>query len=161
MNFAALPRIPVLVLCVAVGSLWGCKEQARPPLTQPAAPESSAPSAIAPAPPAAVPTKPPEPKRPPHPWVIVRDAEGESHDGDVKAEWTGGNRLEIRTENVRLLTLDLNKLPEDAPRKGPWTLQIDKQGIEIYGRPGMRVLDRARSRNGDWSVVPDSHRTRP
>jgi hypothetical protein len=105
--------------------------------------------------------KPAEPKRPNHPWVIFREAQQATRDADIHAEWTGGNRLEIRTENVGLVTLDLNKLPPDAPRKGPWLLQIDKQGIEIYGRPGMRVLDLVRSRNGDWSVVPDSHRVRP
>lgn len=77
----------------------------------------------------------------------------------MRCEWTGGRRLEISTVNVSLLTLDLTKLPPDAPKRGPWTLQIDQQGIEIYGKQG-KVMELARSRNGDWTVVPDSQRTR-
>lgn len=152
--------ICILAIGALTAAVYGCKEQAQTPVTQPSSPPPTVTTPIPP--PATITTsEPSKPKKAAPPWAISRNAQEDSRPTDIKAEWTGGKRLEIHTENVGMLTLDFNKLPEDAPRKGPWTLQIDGQGIEIYGRPGMRVLDLARSRNGDWSVVPDSHRTRP
>jgi hypothetical protein len=104
--------------------------------------------------------EPEKPKRPEPKWMIFQQAWDEKADAKVRCEWTGGNRLEAETENVRLLTLDLTKLPDAARKRGPWVLQIDKQGIEITGRRG-KVMDLARSKNGDWSVVENSHRDRP
>ncbi len=142
----------------------GCKEQSRPAVTQPAGPETSPPPVMRP-PPEAASTPPPKPSKPVTPeWALIRQAQTANAPTRVAAEWTGGRRLEIKTENVSLLTLDLNKLPEGAPTRGPWTLHIDGQGIEIYGRAGgrsWRVMDLARSRNGNWEVVDGSQRDKP
>lgn len=101
------------------------------------------------------PTPPPQPPRTParpkDSWAIFRHAFDEGADADIACKWTGGRRLEVRTQNVSRLRLDLNKLPPDAPQQGPWILQIDGQGIDITGRRG-KVLDLVRSPNGIWSV---------
>jgi hypothetical protein len=91
------------------------------------------------------------PKRPTPSWVIFRDAFEDDKDASCQAEWTGENRLEVHTENIQRLTLDLTRLPAGAPGRGPWNLQIDHQGIQITGLRG-KVLDLIRSKNGNWTV---------
>jgi hypothetical protein len=91
------------------------------------------------------------PKRPTPSWVIFREAFEESEDATCRADWTGENRLEVHTENIQRLTLDLTRLPAGAPGRGPWNLQIDHQGIQITGLRG-KVLDLVRSKNGNWTV---------
>ncbi|MCZ6817227.1 MAG: hypothetical protein O7F76_11125 [Planctomycetota bacterium] len=91
------------------------------------------------------------PKRPVDDWVIFRDAFKPLEDAACDAEWTGGNRLVVETTNIRLLTVDLHKLPSGAPRRGPWNLQIDGQPIEITGFRG-KIVDIIRSKNGVWTV---------
>ena len=91
------------------------------------------------------------PKRPIDDWVIFRDAFKPLEDAACDAEWTGENRLVVETTNVRLLTVDLHKLPSGAPRRGPWNLQIDGQPIEITGFRG-KIVDLIRSKNGVWTV---------
>jgi hypothetical protein len=92
------------------------------------------------------------PKRPTMPpWVMLRETFDEAKDVTCQAEWTGENRLEVHTENIKRLTLDLTKLPAGAPRRGPWNLQLDRQGIQITGQRG-KVLDLVRSKNGNWTV---------
>ncbi|HVP09982.1 MAG TPA: hypothetical protein VMV94_02215 [Phycisphaerae bacterium] len=91
------------------------------------------------------------PKRPTPSWVIFREAFDESKDADCRADWTGESRLEVHTDNIKRLTLDLTRLPAGAPRRGPWNLQIDYQGIQVTGARG-RVLDLVRSKNGNWTV---------
>jgi hypothetical protein len=93
----------------------------------------------------------PRPKRPAPSWVIFREAFHEKEDVTCAADWTGGSRLEIRTDNIKRLTLDLTRLPPGAPGRGPWNLQIDSQGMEITGFHG-KVLDLVRSKNGNWTV---------
>jgi hypothetical protein len=93
-----------------------------------------------------------EPKRPENPWAVFVEAAEAEQDADIVAKWTGGNRLEIRTTNVMILRLDLTRLPEGAPERPPWNLQIDGQGIEITGRRGL-VIDLVRSSAGRWSVA--------
>ncbi len=105
------------------------------------------------------PSPPSKPKRPVDGWVIFRSAFDEDTDAEVDSAWTGGNRLEVRTRNVHRVTLDLTRLPAAASQRGPWNLQIDKQGIAITGARG-RVLDLVRSQNGDWSVDRDRDRRR-
>ena len=92
------------------------------------------------------------PKRPTPSWVIFREAFEEDKDAACEADWTGENRLEVHTQNIKRLTLDLTKLPAGAPRKGPWNLQLDHQGIQITGLRG-KVLDLVRSKNGNWAVA--------
>lgn len=139
----------------------GCKENARVADSQPAKEPTPVPSPVSvERPPTKRPEPPPPPKRPKDSWVLFREAGDEKVDASISADWTGGNRLEVRTRNVRKAVLDLTKLPEGAPTRGPWTLQIDGQGIEIFGKKG-RVMDLARSPNGDWAIVPDSHRAKP
>ncbi len=98
------------------------------------------------------PPKPPAPpKRPKDSWVVFRTAFDDAADAAIEAKWTGANRIEVLTHNVSRVTLDLTKLPEGAPQKGPWNLQIDKQGIQITGARG-KVLDLVRSKGGVWKV---------
>lgn len=146
--------------------LLGCRENTRPTVTRPAESSSTSPSpdsvsdgpaAASPSPTAATPgePKPQSPprllKRPVDSWIIFRSAADPNADVLCNYQWTGDNRLEVVTENVTRLTLDLTKLPPGAPRRGPWNLQIDQQGIQITGVRG-RVLDLIRSPNGIWAV---------
>lgn len=85
------------------------------------------------------------------PWVASHDPFNPSEEISLTGKWTGNRRLEVHTDNVQRLTLNLHKLPSGAPRSGPWNLQIDRQGIEISGRRG-KVIDLIRSPNGVWSV---------
>jgi hypothetical protein len=94
------------------------------------------------------------PRRPVDSWVIYRDAFKPLEDSDVHASWTGSNRLEVHTLNVQRITLDLRRLPAGAPRRGPYNLQIDKQGIEITGARGLR-MDLVRGKTGAWTVSRD------
>ncbi len=85
------------------------------------------------------------------PWVASHDPFNPSEEISLTGKWTGNRRLEVHTDNVQRLTLNLHKLPPGAPTNGPWNLQIDRQGIEISGRRG-KVIDLIRSPNGVWSV---------
>ena len=63
----------------------------------------------------------------------------------------------MKTDNVRRLTLDMTKLPAGAPRRGPWIVIIDGQGVELTGftpKPGYtgKKRDLVRSKNGRWTV---------
>ncbi len=160
------------VACLAMVSLlaWcGCQDQAGRAASRPApAPEAPAPSsdaepdasqrpaAVKPLPKPEV--RPPrKPKRPVDSWAIFREAFDPKQDAACVARWTGGNRVEIRTENIQRLTIDLTDLPDGAPTKGPWNLQIDGQGIEMTGfkpKPGYtgKIRDLIRSKNGNWTV---------
>lgn len=156
-------RIAFIGCLVASVFLMGCQEKAKVAETQPSKEiEAPAPPATprieAPSPTSKEPPAPP--KRPKDTWMLFREALDEKTDTSISTEWTGGKRLEVKTKNVRKVVLDLTKLPDDAPKRGPWTLQIDEQGIEIFGRKGL-VMDLLRSPNGDWSIVPDSHRSKP
>mgnify|MGYP003394222807 FL=1 len=94
------------------------------------------------------------PRRPVDSWAIYREAFKPLEDADIQASWTGGNRLEVHTKNVQRITIDLRRLPAGAQRRGPWNLQIDKQGIEITGSRGPR-LELHRGKTGGWSVKRD------
>lgn len=99
------------------------------------------------------------PSRPDATWVIFREAFKPTGDARCDAQWTGDNRLAVTTDNIRRVTVDLNRLPTGAPQRGPWNLQIDGQGIEITGFRG-KVLDLVRSGNGEWTVDRSKHRKR-
>lgn len=85
------------------------------------------------------------------PWVASHVPFDPIKEITLSGKWTGNRRLELHTDNVQRLTLNLHNLPSDAPTTGPWNLQIDRQGIEISGRRG-KVIDLIRSPNGVWSV---------
>ncbi|MFH1418861.1 MAG: hypothetical protein ABII12_11330 [Planctomycetota bacterium] len=121
-----------------------------PPKAPPAASQRVENAETAPAPPSR------KPKRPKDSWVIFRSAFEEANDVMWDARWTGENRLEVHTDNVQRVTIDMRRLPEGAPTKGPWNLQIDNQGIQITGFRG-NVMDIVRSKNGIWTV----DRTKP
>ncbi len=129
-----------------------------PPALRPTAPEQLPSSpALAAEPPRPPPPQPVRPQRPKDTWVIFREAERDELDAICEARWTGGRRLEIKTENIKRITLDLTKLPPEAPQEGPWRVQIDGQGIEITGftpKPGYtgKVRDLVRSSSGNWTV---------
>jgi hypothetical protein len=124
------------------------------PATAARSPNSSAASSQvdpANAPADAQPPLPGKTRKPSVPWVASHDPFDPSEEITLSGKWTGGRRLELHTDNVRRLTLDLYDLPVGAPTSGPWNLQIDRQGIEISGRRG-KVIDLVRSTNGVWSV---------
>ncbi|OWY70626.1 hypothetical protein B7486_13500 [cyanobacterium TDX16] len=99
----------------------------------------------------AQPPLPNKTRNPSVPWVASHDPFNPSEEISLTGKWTGNRRLEVHTDNVQRLTLNLHMLPSGAPRSGPWNLQIDRQGIEISGRRG-KVIDLIRSPNGVWSV---------
>lgn len=127
---------------------------APPPVSDmPATPQSAA----APATTQPVIEEPRPPKRPKDTWVIFRKAIDDKDDADIEAEWRGDNKFRIDTTNVQRVTIDMTRLPEGPPTKGPWIIQIDDQGIELTGfkpKPGFtgHIRDLVRSKNGVWDV---------
>lgn len=101
--------------------------------------------------------KPAVPKRPESTWALFREAFDPASDALCEARYSGGNRLDVTTENISHMTLDLQKLPEGAPTKGPWNLQIDGQGIEVSGSRG-RYLHLIRGKAGAWDVDRAAYR---
>lgn len=107
--------------------------------------------------PSASSTEAPRPRRPTDDWVIFREAYHPREDATCETHWIGRNQFEVRTENVQRVTIDLSKVPEGAPKKGPWIIRMDGQAIELTGfnpKPGYTGLKRdlIRSKNGQWSV---------
>jgi len=96
--------------------------------------------------------RPKGPARPPLTWTKFVSPFDEKSDADIRSAWTGGPRLEVKTQNVRRMIIDLGDLPRGAPKKGPWNLQIDGQGIEVTGRRG-RFLEMTRSDAGVWRAT--------
>jgi len=97
------------------------------------------------------------PRRPRNTWVIFREAFERSDDSTCEAAWMGRNQFEIKTQNVKRMTVDMTRLPAGAPGRGPWILQVDGQGIELTGfKPGPGYTghrrDLIRSKNGQWTV---------
>ena len=97
------------------------------------------------------------PKRPVDSWVIFREARDPAADATCDAQWLGGNRFRVETQNIKRLTLDMTRLPDGAPAKGPWIIRIDGRGIELTGfkpKPGYtgHKRDLVCSRNGVWTV---------
>jgi hypothetical protein len=98
-----------------------------------------------------------KPIRPTDNWVIFREAFQPNEDAICGTAWTGTNQFEVKTENVQRVTIDLTRLPEGAPTKGPWIIRLDGQAVELTGfkpREGYTGLKRdlVRSQNGKWSV---------
>lgn len=159
MHASARLRVSVLLLLLA-----GCERTQSPttsgddstrtperPSTSPE-PVAGVPSEDRPGAPAENPQRHP-PRRPTGTWATFLAASDPAKDADIDARHTGGNRLEIRTQNVARLKLDLTQLPPGVPGRGPWNLQIDRQPIEITGRRG-KVLELVRSPAGRWEVAP-------
>jgi len=124
------------------------------PAEQPATQTDTAPATQPPAATQAA-TRPVEPRRPLRvslEWARLADVFETRDDAIVSGRWTGGNRIEIDTKNVRRMILDLTELPPGAPRRPPWNLQIDGQGIELTGRRGLRV-EFTRGDTGAWNVT--------
>jgi hypothetical protein len=151
-----------LILLVSLLCLVTACRQDTPPPTKQIQPASSPTSAPNPAPvvihtppPKPPPPKPAEPKRPKIDWVIFRSAVDEKADALCDARWTGDKRFELKTDNINRITVDLTRLPEGAPAKGPYNFQIDGQGIELTGFRSKRI-DLIRSQNGIWSVDKDA-----
>ena len=97
------------------------------------------------------------PERPADTWLIFREAFDERKDATCDVKWVGRNRFEIETRNISRVTADMSRLPDGAPKKGPWILIIDGQGVELTGfRPKAgytgRKRDLIRSKNGRWTV---------
>lgn len=148
MQVSTTIRLASAWLCLAMA---GCQRASTPPTKGPA---SASQPAITSTQPAGRPAKVRKPQRPKPSWGIFQEAFDEDADASMTCNWTGGKRLEVISNNVRRFTLDLTRLPPDAPQTGPWILQVDKQGIQITGLRG-KVLDLVRSPNGVWSVDKD------
>ena len=88
------------------------------------------------------------------------DAFDEKRDAIISGDWTGGNRIELQTQNVRKLVLDFRDLPKIARQKGPpWNLQIDGYALEITGRRGP-FIELTHQKAGGWDVTgPPPRRT--
>lgn len=98
-----------------------------------------------------------KPIRPTDNWVIFREAFDPDDDAICGTAWVGENQFEVKTENVKRVTIDLTRLPNGAPTKGPWIIRLDGQAVELTGfkpRDGYTGLKRdlVRSQNGKWSV---------
>ncbi len=143
----------------------GCEKKSAGPLptkpTSTSAPATSAPanppvtSARAEKPPLPPPDETPKPKSPARPrgpdWANVTDVSDPDLDATIKATVTDGNRLRIKSDNIRILRLDLTKLPTGSAERGPWNLTIDEQAFELTGRRG-KQLTFVRSPGGRWEV---------
>lgn len=129
-----------------------CRQPEPPvkPNPKPTSAPTTAPVVVAPQP-KPNPPKPAEPKRPKIDWLVFRSAFNEKGDAHADARWTGGDRFQIKTENINRMTVDLTKLPEGAPPKGPYNFQVDGQGIQLTGFRSKRI-DLVRSQNGIWTV---------
>ncbi len=152
------------------GALTDCRQQAKPPApppeTQPA--PSTAPSTLptetAPATAPATQTQPTE--RPRHfelselgpiqpdrkltadqPLAILGKFDPQ-RPARLNATLKSDSLLQINTENVQVLRLDLLNLPRKLG--GRLILHIDNQGIEISGK-GNQIIYLQRSPTGDWS----------
>lgn len=141
----------------------GCPKQppAGAPATKPtttSAPATTRPVTTAraekpPAPPP--PEEKPKAKSPARPsgpdWARVNDVNDPDLDAAIKATVTEGNRLRIKSDNIRVLRLDLTKLPTGSAQRGPWNLMIDDQAFELTGKRG-KQLTFVRSPGGRWEV---------
>lgn len=142
--------------------VFGCERRPpppalpRPPATTrptPAPTTTSAPDAPAVVRPAEKPPeKPRTPKRPTGTWATLVDVFNEDADAELSARTLSPRRLEVRTNNIRLLQVDLSKLPAGAATSPPWNVQIDGQPFELSGRRGKR-LQFVRSPAGVWEVA--------
>jgi hypothetical protein len=97
------------------------------------------------------------PKRPEDSWVIFREARDEAADATCDAQWLGGNRFRVKTQNIKRMTFDMTRLPEGAPAKGPWIIHVDGRSIELTGFKPKRGYtghkrDLVCSKNGVWTV---------
>jgi len=165
-------RLAVLPL-FGLGLAAGCQARSRPavaPSPEPAAspttvakaePSPAAePSKTVPSvepPPQATAPKPVQTKPQADKWVIVREAFDDDRSTSCKTKWVRRNRFEVKTNNIRRLTVDMTKSPLGAPKRGPWIIIIDGQGVELTGftpKPGYtgRKRDLVRSKNGGWTV---------
>jgi hypothetical protein len=160
MQKTGLRILAILAVPLMLSSL-ACQQPQSSPVSQTAPDKPVSPASLSPKPAAdkPLPVAPNAPKKvaaePAFPtlpeWLIIREIPKPLSKVICKARWTGGNRIEINTDNVHRLTLDLTKLPPGAEMQGPWNLQIDHQGIAITGRRGL-IIELIQSRNGDWSV---------
>lgn len=160
----ATPTLVALVACA------GCEPRPqvrRLPVTSSARaalpPASSNVAATAPATQAEAATKPVEPRKPQRvdlKWARFADAFEKESDAIITGEWTGGNRVELKTQNVRRMVIDFRELPGEGKRKGPpWNLQLDGYAIEITGRRGPKI-ELTHKENGGWDVTgPPPRRT--
>ena len=159
-----------LPFLLGLGSVAGCQERSRPAVTP--SPEPAASPTVAEPPPGVQRSEADQPNEPrpqtttPQPgliqpqedrWAIVREAFDGDLDASCTTQWVRRNRFEVKTDNVRRLTVDMRKLPPGAPRAGPWIIIIDGQGVELTGfqpKPGYtgQKRDLVRTRSGRWSV---------
>lgn len=142
----------------------GCPKQpgaAPPPTTRPttaSAPATTRPVTTARAEKPPIPPPPeeqPKPKAPARPkgpdWARVADVNDPELDAAISTIVTDSNRLRIKSDNIRVIRLDLSKLPPGAAQRGPWNLSIDDQPFELTGKRG-KQLTFVRTPGGRWEV---------
>ena len=96
--------------------------------------------------------RPKSPARPSGPdWARVNDVNDPDLDASISTTVVEGNRLRIKSDNIRVLRLDLTKLPPGSAQRGPWNLTIDGQAFELTGKRG-KQLTFVRSPGGRWEV---------
>lgn len=152
-------RATAAIFLIAIAAT-GCERQPAPkpaPTTAPATrPATTTTMRATDDKPAVAPPEKPKPAKPTHDagtaWAKPIDVTDPEANSKIDATAPGGNRLHIRTENVRVLRLDLKQLPAGIPDRGPWNLTIDHQAIEITGRRG-RIVTLVRTPGGNWDVT--------
>lgn len=156
-----------------------CREAPKPPPAQSAPaerPREPSPPETAPAPPATKPTPPatqasrPSPRKavyeetppfrvenvvltptdPQAGWLRIVEMARADAVASVRGEFPEPNRMNIESENVRRLTIDLDALPLKAKTRR--ILRIDEQPIELYqAHRGKILLERGSA--GRWTVL--------
>ena|SRR5207302_6218309 len=161
---------PVLIALVACTGCEPKPQAGRRPVTttrrvtptQPAEPEpASSEPATQPEEPATKPAEPKKPQRISLKWATFADAFDKDADAVISGDWTGGDRVELKTRNVRRMVVDFRELPGEGKRRGPpWNVQIDGYALEITGRRGPRI-ELTHRENGGWDVTGPPPRKRP
>lgn len=158
--------IAVVLALIAVGcrqaepgpSAPAPKSQPVRPTTTPAAPAQP----IATQPVAEVPPPPPDPlhprvkvTKPSDPqegWMRIESLASGADEASAAGDWVRPNVIEIETDEVTRLTIDLGDLPLKAKRR--IVLRLDRQGFDMASDIGPRVTFE-RGRAGVWERVRD------
>ncbi len=140
----------VLLLSAGWLSFAGCRETPRPAAETPAATPRTTPVELpAQTQPAAAKTIAPA-SMPAAGWLHIESLANQDRPARIPGQFPEANKMDVDTDNVSALTLDLSMLPI-RPRHRI-ILRIDKQGIDISPRHRGRIR-LERSPTGQWTVT--------